>query len=445
MIDVHTETHETELRDFFENLGREIDSTTEAYEDELTSFFSGLGPAVDIASRAQKEMDRRIATKFSIFDYFHERETDLSRVFAGLLKPSGAHGQGDLFLSLFLKETLPNYSPPSDLHKCKVHLEYSTHERRRIDIVLEMPDNHWIGIENKPWAEEQKRQVEAYIEYLQDKVKKSRTAWILYLSGNGSDPETLPGDPRRSECCRTVPYRKNSKRGSLENSIEKNSNGCSLENWIEQCWRECEAERVRWFLKDLLEYIQRNFEKENQVMARDVIVDTTMDFILVNDGKYLDLALKVEKAMPQVREKLIKGVMESTQKRLEEWREKKNWTVSPIYENWLILRKKEWDEKNDLGWDTGVVIVNNRLKVHLPENTDLDNFKIEFEKRIGEPTKKWKFLIEQPYDLSSEENLKRLIKKDEVADELAEKMKYWATKVDETVEALIIEGEKNSD
>jgi len=131
-----------------------------------------------------------------------------------------------------------------------VHLEYSTHERRKIDIVLEMSDNHWIGIENKPWAEEQERQVEAYMEYLQSKVKKSGTAWILYLSGNGSDPQTLPDDPKLRECCGTVPYRKNRTSGSLE-------------NWIEQCWRECEAERVRWFLKGLLKYIQQTFKEEN--------------------------------------------------------------------------------------------------------------------------------------------------------------------------------------
>lgn len=413
---------------------------TEVNKGELTGFFSGLSPAVDIASRAQKEMDRWVATKFSIFDYFHERETDLSRVFAGLLTPSGAHGQGDRFLSLFLeeilpllKETLPEYSLPSDLHKCEVDLEYSTHERRRIDIVLKMPDNNLIGIENKPWAEEQERQVEAYLEFLQSEAKEGGIAWILFLSGDGNDPETLPEDLALRRCCQTVPYR-------------KNSTGGSLENWIKHCWKACEAERVRWFLKDLLEYFQRNFEKENQVMARDVIVETAIDFILANDGKYLDLALQVEKAVPQVREKLIKGVMESAQKRLEKWREKENWTVSPIYGNWLILRKKEWDEKNNLGWDTGVVIVENRLKVHLPDNTDVDNFKVEFEKRIGgERTTKWKYLVEQPYDLSSEENLKRLMKKDEVACELAEKMKYWAKKVDETVEALEMEGEKNSD
>ena len=99
MNDGHVEAHATKLK------------------AELTSFFGGLVPAVDIVRRAQKEMDRRAATKFSIFDYLCVRETDLSRIFADLLDPSGSHGQGDRFLSLFLKETLPEYSLPRTLTK----------------------------------------------------------------------------------------------------------------------------------------------------------------------------------------------------------------------------------------------------------------------------------------------------------------------------------------
>ena len=353
MNDGHVEAHETKLK------------------AELTSFFGGLGPAIDIARRAQKEMDRRAATKFSIFDYFRVRETDLSRIFADLLDPSGSHGQGDRFLSLFLKETLPKYSLPQTLTNTKmVHREYSTHERRKIDIVLEMPDNHWIGIENKPWAEEQERQVEAYIEYLQGKVKKSGAAWILYLSGNGSDPQTLPDDPKLRKRCRTVPYLKNRTRSSLE-------------NWIEQCWKECEAEQVRWFLKDLLEYIQRNFKKENQSMAQDVSVDTTMKFIL-RDEKHLALALEVEEAMPNVWERLIKEVTEGAKERLKEWGKNEDWEVISLYKENFVLRRKSRPKQNNT-WkiDFGVAFICDRLKVHLPDDTDVDKFKGKFEERIG--------------------------------------------------------------
>ena len=69
---------------------------------------------------------------------------------------------------------------------------------------------------------------------------------MLYLSGDGSRPVSLQGYGNTN--CRTVPYR------------ESKGESPSVENWLRECWKECEAERVRWFLKDLLAYIQRHFD-----------------------------------------------------------------------------------------------------------------------------------------------------------------------------------------
>lgn len=200
---------------------------------------------VNIAKRVQAELDRTAATKFSVFEYFEvpKPEEALSDIFADLLNPAGTHGQGDRFLRLLLDEVKLGDFSRSCLQKCKVSREYLTNERKRIDIVLEMPDNRWLGIENKPWAAEGEKQVRHYLEYLQS---KDANAWILYLSGDGSPPTSLRGCVDKN--CRTVPYR------------ASGSESLSVENWIRQCWRECEAERVRWFLKDLLAYIQRSFK-----------------------------------------------------------------------------------------------------------------------------------------------------------------------------------------
>ena len=149
MNSVHDEEHKTQLIDFFRNLGGEVDDSIKVYKAELTNFFASLSPAVAIATRAQAELDRIAATRFSIFGYFRERETDLSRIFANLLNPSGSHGQGDSFLRIFVAEltrqgnewsnklggVLPNVS----LDRCNIHLEFWTEKERRIDIVLEIP------------------------------------------------------------------------------------------------------------------------------------------------------------------------------------------------------------------------------------------------------------------------------------------------------------------
>lgn len=254
MIPRMTTDHDVALLDFFAGLDSAVTGARRDHEARLAAFFAGLGPVVEVARRAQAVLDRRVAPRFSVFDYFKERETDLSRAFGGLLDPAGTHGQGDTFLQLFLDEIckLREDFPDSDTQGCKVYLEYSTNNGR-IDIVLEMPGNLWIGIENKPWAPEQENQVEKYMNHLSELAKsvEGGTAWILYLSGNGSDPGTLPKGKERKRCL-TIPYR------------TRDGKPPSLENWIRRCGERCEAERVRWFLKDFLEYVEENFELANR-------------------------------------------------------------------------------------------------------------------------------------------------------------------------------------
>ena len=254
MVPRMTTDHDAALPDFFAGLDSAVAGARRDHEARLAAFFTGLGPVVEVARRAQAVLDRRVAPRFSVFDYFKERETDLSRAFGGLLDPAGTHGQGDVFLRLFLGEIhcsltgeLRKDFPYSDTRGCKVHLEYSANGGR-IDIVLEMPGNRWIGIENKPWAPEQEKQVEKYMNHLSELAKsvEGGTAWVLYLSGNGNDPETLPKGKERERCL-TMPYR------------TRDGKPPSLENWIRRCGEQCEAERVRWFLKDFLEYIEKSF------------------------------------------------------------------------------------------------------------------------------------------------------------------------------------------
>ena len=235
---------------------QQIDACTDG--DRLKGFFAGLSRAVEHAKYTQEKLDRLAATQFSVFDYFHERETDLSRIFAKLLDPRGTHGQGDRFLRSFLEEIslakvpdMPDSLPSLDIRGTKVCTEYPINDGR-IDIVLHTPNNVWIGIENKPWAKDGANQVKKYLEFFrQKKIREGDRMWwiLLYLSGDGHPPPptSLPDDTPDGQRCVTVPYRKASHEAP------------SIENWAHKCWGECEAERVRWFLRNLLEYIQASF------------------------------------------------------------------------------------------------------------------------------------------------------------------------------------------
>ena len=238
------------LQGFFDGLGAALGTAQEAGKRAaeqhlalLSPFFAGLAPTIE----AQRRLDRLVATGFSVFHYFNENENLVSGIFADLLRPHGSHGQGATFLRLFLQEIDRGNKPCirkradyGELEKCSVFTEYSTTKGRRIDIALKL-DDMWIGVENKPWAVEQKDQLQHYLEFLR---QRDGQACVLYLSGDGEDAKTIK-DRDRAHYLK-MPY------GRMKN-------GPSVAHWIAECHRRCEAENVRWFLKDLLKYIARMF------------------------------------------------------------------------------------------------------------------------------------------------------------------------------------------
>ena len=216
------------------------------HEADLRAFFAGLAPAISVAVEAQRRLDRVAATKFSVFHYFKENENLVSGIFADLLRPDGSHGQGVAFLRLFLEEidrggkaSIRGSADYVSLERCAVYTEYPTFAGRRIDIVLKL-DGKWIGIENKPWAGEQEDQLQHYLKFLQ---WQDAEACVLYLSGRGGHAGTI----KDVDHYLTIPY-------------GRTQEGPSVAHWVAECHRRCDAENVRWFLKDLLKYIGSNFD-----------------------------------------------------------------------------------------------------------------------------------------------------------------------------------------
>ena len=285
-----------ELSEFFGGLIQVVreeekrqSSATADLKRDLIGMFGLLEPTIAAATvairvmeeRAQEEQDRRTGRKFSAFDLVRTQELDLSRIFAGLLNPMGDHSQGDLFLSLLLEELsvgsgraaefMRDFQPSNN---CRVRLEYPISDQATlpgqsiagsVDIVLELEGNRWIGIENKPSAVDQPWQVDRYLFALAHEVEQrggdEEQAVLLYWSGDGTDPDlrdlealTSPfwdeekkkRQERIRSRCITVPYR-------------QRFGVASVEGWIKRCRVECEADRVRLFLNDLLDYVREVF------------------------------------------------------------------------------------------------------------------------------------------------------------------------------------------
>lgn len=335
---------------------------------DYAGFFSDAAQVLDIAKQAQANLDHKAATGFSVFDYFRSNgpnENDLSRVFAGLLNPRGEHGQREAFLRCFLDEMKLDGYPAAD-KSWTVDIEYSVtveNEKfkpvnKRIDIVLNHPPSgSWLGIENKPEAKDQPNQMRDYLKSLREKDGNAR---VCYLSGRGEDSATICESDK--DRCLTVPYRKNDKLPSVE-------------GWIERCLLVCEAEPVRWFLKDLLKYVRYQFSMEGAPAIDykgDVMTDTMKEFIIErskSDARAWDTAALVEKAMPEVRAELIKRFVAEIQECLSNWVKEKNksaegsqWMVSSTsgddhmkkYAGQVVLHRKDWKFNNPVedgdGW-----------------------------------------------------------------------------------------------
>ena len=301
---------EGELARFFSSLTDATRAADAELHQRLGAFFSGLKPAMAVAQAAQAELDRQLAAKWSVFpDFFHfiyKKENALSRIFCTLLDPAGTHGQGARFLDALLDEIRYHHRellgerphPPGTEEQkapwplahsgCTAHTEYRTDDGGSIDIVIQWPDSrtYWIGIENKPWAAEQERQIERYFNALRRKTDISRVL-VLYFSGTGADPETAPEDGK--ERCVTLPYRTTPDRPSVE-------------GWVRRCRAVCEAERFRWFLAEIERYIQRSFEPKEVPMA---LSNKTIIRFVQENRKFAELAEAVAEAVPP-RKKRIK-------------------------------------------------------------------------------------------------------------------------------------------
>ncbi len=316
--------------------------------EEIKNFLACLKPVVALAEKEQAEHDQRDATGFSVFDYLKTKEVNLSRIFADLLNPTKPHGQGDLFLQLFLDELecrVKDWSEryrKSALEACEVACEHFTDKKGRIDIVLKFAKpTLWLGIENKPWALDSENQVGAYLEYL--RKNKDPEAKICYFSGDGNDPDPTSiakGNPD----CLTVPYRKTGANPSIE-------------NWIERSLQACEAEPVRWFLKDLLGYIREEFRSEGApsvARKEDIVGKTIVDFI-TDKPENVKLALDIEKAMDGFRKRIFTDFTAIIEEKLKVWikeRKGQGWMVSSTTKcpkehmarnaAYVVLHKESW-------------------------------------------------------------------------------------------------------
>ena len=269
-------------------------------------FFAGLDPRLEMARVLDRELDRNLAHRFNVLDYLRDNELGLSRIIADLLDPEASHGQGTLFLQTLLaslkslKET-PHW-PDIDRSHISVDVERVITADRRIDISVEIVDADGetccLAIENKPYAGDRKNQVKHNLKYL--KKKYGERFLLIYSSPTGGGPSEW--SIRKTELHEwkdrfaIMPYYGGQE--DQEDEFKAFRIPYSLADWVGECRKNCEVDRLRWFLRDVAIFCQRTFG--GQAMITDSERKAASDFVLSNPGN-LETALALVESWPKVK------------------------------------------------------------------------------------------------------------------------------------------------
>lgn len=160
---------------------------------ETTKELKELLSEVTTISKNYDEIAKTSGENFNIFSIMSmesdERYTH-SAIIGELLNPKGSHGQGSIFLKLFIDEIEPlkkwdNFEYESAVVIIEEHLGKIDEEYSRggfIDIVIKS-GNKTIIIENKIYAPEQKNQLQRYKYHYRE-----CECVLLYLNLSGISP-----------------------------------------------------------------------------------------------------------------------------------------------------------------------------------------------------------------------------------------------------------------
>lgn len=197
--------------------------------------------------KAKKLYGDRFAPDFSPFDFMRDDEVGLSKILAWLLDrdpKKGSHAQGALFLKLFCFRYGIDWSN-GDLESSSIRTEISISNGRLDIFVQSSADNKCIIIENKPRARDSADQIKRYLAWAQGREAPYR---LIYLSGDGSDPDKGSISAEELECAKN------------DGTFQKVSYS-DLRPWLADCHKECRADRVTAFIRDFERYIEKEFKR----------------------------------------------------------------------------------------------------------------------------------------------------------------------------------------
>jgi hypothetical protein len=206
----------------------------------LVPFFAGLNRGLAELAATDATTGRR----FNIFDYIRTDENGLSDILADLLNPRGNHSHGDLFLRQFLQVAgvVPSWPMVNVEATREAPTTYIPSCNRRMDILIHCPTGA-VMVENKPSANDQEGQMDAYCDHLESRYGNNFIA--MYLTDDGRPPTSL--DSRRcAELTDAGRFRTLTYLGHIH-------------PWLEQIMPMCKSDNLNSFIKEFDAYITGRF------------------------------------------------------------------------------------------------------------------------------------------------------------------------------------------
>lgn len=269
--------------------------------------------------KVRKEESRKRGERFNMFEMLGvaHYEVTHSKIIAGFLNPKGSHGQGDLFLRLFLQTIENKDEIYTDASNAKVYTEYGKGVDGRLDIFIEN-GSHGIIIENKVYAGDQPEQLKRYNDFAKEKYGEgSYMIYYLTLYGHEASEDSVI-DPKTGEC---VNY----------NCISYSKD---INNWLQLCIQE--SATMPLVRETLVQYLNHIKQLTNQDMDR--LSDQEWKYLLSNKDNF-------------------KMVMQTVDYITHNINSVRNYIQAPIIESWknelenmnfeieILKNPKEYDDR----------------------------------------------------------------------------------------------------
>ena len=200
-----------------------------------------------------------------------------------ILRADGDHGQGEAFQKLFFRAVkdrcdVVTTDGGAGLLSCpdsgyQVLIEETIGglsningelQKGRMDISLHHPDEWIIGIENKPFAGDQPKQIERYLDDMAQRADAGHG--LVYLSGTGQSPQEHSISGHKSTCA------------NVDGKFCVFSYKSDLVPFLQQCSQICRSPRFSNFLDDFSVYVLPPLLTDKAIcMSDSKIIESLLD------------------------------------------------------------------------------------------------------------------------------------------------------------------------